>query len=35
MLDALIHAGIPILGFEPLGGRLQDVFLDLTARGLK
>lgn len=32
MLDALIHAGIPILGFEPQGGRLQDVFLDLTAQ---
>jgi ABC-2 type transport system ATP-binding protein len=35
MLDSLIRAGIPILGFEPQGGRLQDVFLDLTARELK
>ena len=35
LLEPLIRAGIPILGFEPQGGRLQDVFLDLTARGLK
>lgn len=35
LLDALIRAGIPILGFEPQSGRLQDVFLDLTARELK
>jgi len=32
LLDALIRAGIPILGFEPQSGRLQDVFLDLTAQ---
>ena len=35
MLDALIRAGIPILGFEPQSGRLQDVFLDLTAQEAK
>jgi ABC-2 type transport system ATP-binding protein len=35
ILDALIRAGIPILGFEPQGGRLQDVFLDLTTKALK
>jgi ABC-type uncharacterized transport system ATPase subunit len=35
ILDALIRAGIPILGFEPQSGRLQDVFLDLTAKQLK
>ena len=35
ILDALIRAGIPILGFEPQSGRLQDVFLDLTAKALK
>jgi ABC-2 type transport system ATP-binding protein len=34
-LDTLIRAGIPILGFEPQGGRLQDVFLDLTTKALK
>jgi len=31
LLQALIHAGIPIRGFEAAGGRLQDVFLELTA----
>jgi ABC-2 type transport system ATP-binding protein len=35
ILDALIRADIQILSFEPQGGRLQDVFLDLTARGIK
>ncbi len=35
LLEPLIRAGIPILGFEPQNGRLQDVFLDLTAQGLK
>jgi ABC-2 type transport system ATP-binding protein len=35
ILDALIRAGIPILGFEPQSGRLQDVFLDLTTKALK
>jgi ABC-2 type transport system ATP-binding protein len=35
ILEALIHAGIPIVGFEPQGGRLQDVFLDLTTKTLK
>lgn len=35
ILDALIRADVPILSFEPQGGRLQDVFLDLTARAIK
>ncbi len=35
ILQALISAGTPILGFEPQGGRLQDVFLDLTTKALK
>jgi ABC-2 type transport system ATP-binding protein len=35
ILGSLIGASIPILSFEPQGGRLQDVFLDLTARGIK
>src|SRR5262245_57596732 len=30
LLDALIRAGIPVLSYEPEGGRLQDVFLNLT-----
>lgn len=34
VLDALIRAGIPILGFEVAGGRLQDVFLQLTAESI-
>ena len=34
VLDALIRADIPILGFEVAGGRLQDVFLQLTAESL-
>jgi ABC-2 type transport system ATP-binding protein len=35
ILDSLIRGGIPVLGFEPQGGRLQDVFLDLTTKALK
>jgi ABC-2 type transport system ATP-binding protein len=35
VLDTLIRAAIPILGFEPQSGRLQDVFLDLTTKALK
>jgi ABC-2 type transport system ATP-binding protein len=35
VLDALIHAEIPVLGFEAAGGRLQDAFLKLTAEGIK
>ena len=35
ILEALIRAGIPVLSFEPEGGRLQDVFLHLTAGGIK
>jgi ABC-2 type transport system ATP-binding protein len=34
ILEALIHAEIPILSFESAGGRLQDVFLQLTAEAL-
>jgi hypothetical protein len=30
ILQALIRAKIPILGFEAEGGRLQDIFLQLT-----
>ena len=35
ILGALIGAEIPILGFESEGGRLQDVFLQLTEEGKK
>jgi ABC-2 type transport system ATP-binding protein len=35
MLEALIRAEIPILSFQPEGGRLQDVFLHLTAEAVK
>jgi ABC-2 type transport system ATP-binding protein len=35
ILEALLHAQIPILSFEPEGGRLQDVFLSLTAAGAR
>jgi ABC-2 type transport system ATP-binding protein len=35
ILDALIRAQIPILGFEAGGGRLQDVFLQITAEVIK
>lgn len=35
LLDALIRAEIPILGFEVAGGRLQDVFLQLTAEAIE
>ncbi|HEV8281992.1 MAG TPA: ABC transporter ATP-binding protein [Candidatus Limnocylindrales bacterium] len=34
ILDALIRADIPILGFEIAGARLQDVFLRLTAEAI-
>jgi ABC-2 type transport system ATP-binding protein len=34
ILEALMKAEIPILGFEILGGRLQDVFLELTAEAI-
>ncbi len=34
ILEALINAEIPIMGFEVLGGRLQDVFLELTAEAI-
>jgi ABC-2 type transport system ATP-binding protein len=33
MLDALLRAEIPILNFGAEGGRLQDVFLQLTEEG--
>ena len=35
LLDGLIRANIPILSFDSEGGRLQDVFLQLTAGGIK
>jgi ABC-2 type transport system ATP-binding protein len=35
LLDALIRAEIPVLGFEVAGGRLQDVFLQLTAEAIE
>jgi len=35
ILEALIQAGVPILGFEPEGGRLHDVFLHLTTGGIR
>jgi ABC-2 type transport system ATP-binding protein len=35
ILETLIRAGIPILSFEPASGRLQDVFLNLTAAGAR
>jgi len=34
LLDALIRAEIPIVGFEVAGGRLRDVFLQLTAEAI-
>ncbi len=35
ILEALIRAEIPIMTFQPEGGRLQDVFLQLTAEAIK
>jgi len=35
ILAALIQVGIPIQGFESAGGRLQDVFLQLTAEAIQ
>ena len=35
ILEALIKAKIPILGYEVEGGRLQDVFLHLTEEVIK
>ena len=34
VLQAVITAGSPVLGFELAGGRLQDVFLQLTAEAI-
>ena len=34
LLDSLIRADIPIVGFEVAGGRLQDVFMQLTAEAI-
>ena len=34
VLDALIRADIPVRGFESTGGRLQDIFLQLTAESI-
>jgi ABC-2 type transport system ATP-binding protein len=35
LLETLLRAEIPILSLEPEGGRLQDVFLQLTAGGIR
>ena len=35
ILESLIRAEIPIMGFEAEGGRLQDVFLQLTGEAIK
>jgi len=35
ILQALIRAKIPILGFEAEGGRLQDVFMSLTGEAIE
>jgi ABC-2 type transport system ATP-binding protein len=35
ILEALIRAGVPIVGFDAGGGRLQDVFLQLTAEAIQ
>ena len=35
ILESLIRGNIPVLSFEPQSGRLQDVFLNLTAEGIK
>lgn len=35
ILEALIRAEIPIMGFEAEGGHLQDVFLQLTEEAIK
>jgi hypothetical protein len=35
ILEALIRAEIPILSFGAEGGRLQDVFLQLTEEAIK
>ncbi|MFZ0323568.1 MAG: hypothetical protein WAN48_05485, partial [Actinomycetes bacterium] len=35
VLRALIDADVPVLGFEVGGGRLQDVFLQLTAETIQ
>lgn len=35
LLETLIRAEIPVLAFEPEGGRLQDVFLHLTEGAIR
>ncbi len=35
IVEAVIDAGIPILGLETAGGRLQDVFLQITEQVIK
>ena len=35
VLESLIEARIPVLGVEAAGGRLQDVFLQLTAEAIE
>jgi ABC-2 type transport system ATP-binding protein len=34
ILETLVHAGIPVLGFEIEGDRLRDAFMQLTKEGL-
>jgi ABC-2 type transport system ATP-binding protein len=34
ILDSLVRGGVPILGVESAGGRLRDVFLELTAEDI-
>ena len=35
LLETLIRADVPILGFDTGGGRLEDVFLRLTAEAIR
>ena len=35
LLETLIRADVPILGFDTGGGRLEDVFLKLTAEAIR
>ena len=35
ILEALIRADIPVLAFEADGGRLQDIFLQVTEEGIR
>ena len=35
VLEALVGANIPVVGFETEGNRLQDVFLGLTSQAIQ